>query len=124
MEETKMVIVVRKDLNMRKGKLAAQAAHAAQEAILDRSGSTPCLKQRPAIMAWLASDYRKIVVSVNSEDELLELYGRAIECDLNHHLVTDLGKTEFNGVRTYTALAIGPADPTRIDAITGNLPLI
>ena len=77
MFDPKMVIVVRKDLGMRKGKLAAQAAHAAQEAILDRSAETPRLKDSADILAWLANNYRKIVVSVNSEAELHDLVRRA-----------------------------------------------
>ena len=124
MFDPKMVIVVRKDLGMRKGKLAAQAAHAAQEAILDRSAETPRLKDSAEILAWLANNYRKIVVSVNSEAELLDLVRRAEEAGINHHLVKDLGKTEFNGVETYTALALGPADPTVVDSLSGSLPLI
>lgn len=124
MPSPKMVIVVRKDLGMRKGKLAAQAAHAAQEAILDRCGPNPRLKDDPDILAWLADNFRKIVVSVNSEAELLELYGQAVERGINHYLVMDLGKTEFAGIATYTALALGPASDSEVDALSGQLPLI
>ncbi|MCA9803877.1 MAG: aminoacyl-tRNA hydrolase [Cyanobacteria bacterium HKST-UBA02] len=124
MANPKMVIIVRKDLGMRKGKLAAQAAHAAQEAILDRSGPIPRLKDSPDILAWLADNFRKIVVSVNSEAELLELYRQAVERGINHYLVMDLGKTEFAGVKTYTALALGPASESEVDSLSGSLPLI
>ncbi len=126
MSTLKMVIILRKDLNMRKGKMAAQAAHAAQEAILDRCTDplVPRLKTTPQILEWLSCDYKKAVVSVNSEAELLALYSAAIASGLNHHLVQDLGHTEFHGVKTYTALALGPADAVRIDELSGHLSLL
>lgn len=120
----KMMLVIRNDLNMRKGKLAAQAAHAAQEAILDRSAETPRLKSDPLILAWLASDYRKVTVRVDSEQELLALVERAKELGINVHLVEDLGHTEFHGVKTYTAVALGPAESDALDALTGELKLL
>jgi len=120
----KMVLVVRKDLGMRKGKIAAQAAHAAQEAILDRSADTPVLKSDPVILEWLADDYRKITVSVNSEAELLAVHQAALDAGLNTHLVQDHGHTEFHGVLTYTVVALGPAEAEVVDAISGDLPLL
>lgn len=126
MSKLKMVIILRKDLNMRKGKMAAQAAHAAQEAILDRytDPALPRLKTTPAILEWLSNDYKKAVVSVQSEDELLDLYGAVVASGLNHHLVQDLGHTEFHGVKTYTALAIGPAAEEEVDKLSGHLNLL
>lgn len=117
----KMVISIRKDLGMRKGKIAAQAGHAVQEIILDRYEPTPRLKTDPLILEWLAADYRKITLAVNSEEELLALHKRAQESGLHTHLVTDLGHTEFHGVETHTAVAIGPAPIEQVDAITGHL---
>ena len=124
MTNIKMVIVLRKDLNMRKGKMAAQASHAAQEALIDRSTGAPQLKSNPEILLWLAADYKKVVVSVNSEAELLALSERARQLGLNHHLVKDLGHTEFHGVETYTALALGPAQADLIDSLSGELSLL
>ncbi len=125
MSTHKMVIVVRKDLNMRKGKLASQASHAAQEAILIRDeNNVPSLKTSPDVLAWLADEYKKVVVSVNSEAELLSLMEQARELGLNHHLVQDLGHTEFHGQKTYTALALGPAPALAVDALSGHLPLL
>ncbi len=120
----KMVIVLRKDLNMRKGKMAAQAGHAAQEALLDRSGDQPRLKTTPDILAWLADNYKKVVVSVDSEQALLALKAQAEALGLNHHLVQDHGHTEFHGVHTYTALALGPAETSLVDSLTGDLSLL
>ena len=120
----KMVLVVRKDLGMRKGKIGAQTGHAVQEAILDRSGDQPRLKDDPLILAWLASDYRKVTVSVNSEAELLSILQRAQDAGINTHLVEDAGHTEFHGVKTFTCVALGPADAELIDTISGELPLL
>lgn len=125
MSTHKMVIVVRKDLNMRKGKLASQASHAGQEAILVRDeNNVPSLKASPDVLAWLADEYKKVVVSVNSEAELLSLMEQAREQGLNYHLVQDLGHTEFHGQKTYTALALGPAPTPAVDALSGHLPLL
>jgi PTH2 family peptidyl-tRNA hydrolase len=121
---TKMVLVVRNDLNMRKGKVGGQTGHAVQEALIDRSGSVPVLKTDPLILKWLAEDYPKSVLKVSSEAQLLAIYERAKLAGLNAHLVQDLGKTEFHGCLTYTVVAIGPAYCQDIDPITGHLDLL
>lgn len=122
----KQVIVVRRDLNMRKGKIAAQAAHASLAAILsqgiyDQGQFTLALDDRLA--PWLQGEFKKICVYVNSEAELLAVYERAREADLICSLIQDNGLTEFQGVKTYTAVAVGPDCDERVDAITGDLPL-
>jgi APA family basic amino acid/polyamine antiporter len=120
----KMVLVVRNDLNMRKGKVGAQTGHAVQEALLDRSGDRPRLKDDPAIIEWLATDFRKITVRVDSEEELLAIYRRAVELGINAALIQDRGDTEFHGVPTYTVVALGPAAPEVLDPLTGQLKLL
>jgi conserved hypothetical protein TIGR00283 len=124
----KMVLVVRNDLNMRKGKVGAQTGHAVQEAILDRSGPgpnpIPKLKTDELTRQWLNANYPKSVVRVDSEAELLEIYDQASKAGLNTHLVQDLGTTEFHGQLTYTVLAVGPDWSDRIDPITGHLKLL
>ena len=116
-----MVIVIRKDLNMRKGKMCAQAAHACQYAILDviwsRSIPGGVWEQ------WEKNNWTKVVVSVDSEKELLEIHKKAKEMGLTSVLVTDIGKTEFKEP-TNTAVAIGPGDAEAIDKITGKLSLL
>lgn len=123
---TKQVIVMRKDLNMRKGKIAAQAGHASLGAMLkdrDIDGKWMSVKVDEAATAWLTGSFRKICVYVNSEAELIEVYQKAIEKGLRAVLITDKGDTEFNGVPTKTCCAIGPAFEDEVDPITGNLPL-
>lgn len=125
----KQVIVVRKDLNMRKGKIAAQVAHASMGSILNyRSHNKDCIEidltQNYVLEQWLNDLHTKICVSVDSEAELLEIRDNAVNAGLNVHLVTDAGLTEFNGVPTLTCLAIGPDYPENIDPITKHLKLL
>jgi len=126
--DIKQVIVLRTDLNMRKGKMAAQAAHASMKVFFDRKlGAAPdCLEVPlwPEAAAWVAGAFTKIVVGCASQDELLALEAKAREASLPHALVIDAGATEFHGVPTPTALAVGPAASAAIDAITGTLKLL
>jgi peptidyl-tRNA hydrolase, PTH2 family len=73
---------------------------------------------------WLLGRFKKICVSVNSEAELLRLHQQAKAAGLITALIQDAGLTEFGGVPTYTALAVGPDTEDRVDLITGALPLL
>jgi peptidyl-tRNA hydrolase, PTH2 family len=109
--EHEQVIVLRKDLNMRKGKMVAQGAHASLAAILGlarREGDRLVVSLDPRIEPWLCGRFTKICVSVNSEGELLALHERAKTAGLLTSLIQDAGLTEFAGVPTYTAVAVGP----------------
>lgn len=113
------MIVMRTDLNMRKGKMVAQGAHAAM-AIL-----TQCKDAYPAVLVdWLANSYTKICVGVGSEKELLDIYNKAKNHGVLCSLITDNGATEFNGVKTITCAAIGPDENELIDLITKDLKLL
>ena len=127
----KQILVLRKDLGMRKGKCAAQASHGVQLALFrdvlnaDRERCQVTLQLDPALFSWLFDeDYAKICVSVNSEAELLALQAQVAEAGIRHALVQDNGHTEFHGVKTYTGLIIGPDLPEVLDPITGRLPLL
>jgi PTH2 family peptidyl-tRNA hydrolase len=125
--EHKQVIVLRKDLNMRKGKMVAQGAHASMGAILGLcqvKNDTLELKMDDRVRPWLTGRFKKICVSVNSEQELLAIHNQALEAGLVTSLIQDAGLTEFGGVKTYTAVAVGPDREDRVDAITGTLPLL
>lgn len=123
----KQVIVMRKDLGMRKGKMCAQAAHASMKAILDQ-----CKKEKnkytlildDRIEPWVNGLFKKICVSVNNEKELLDIYNKALESGIICSLIRDAGLTEFNGIPTLTCVAVGPDRSDKIDAITGKLPLL
>jgi PTH2 family peptidyl-tRNA hydrolase len=125
--EHKQVIVLRKDLNMRKGKMIAQGAHASMRAILQlgrQEGADFVIPLDERIEPWLTGRFKKICVAVNSEAELLSLYEKAQSAGLIAALIQDAGLTEFGGVPTYTAIAVGPDRADRIDAVTGELPLL
>lgn len=120
----KQVIVARRDLNMRKGKLVSQGSHASMGAILNYRTSDNRLDLPPDAQEWLDTLFTKICVYVNSEEELMNINYNAVAAGLNVKLITDSGLTEFHGVPTKTCLAIGPHDAERIDPITGHLPLL
>lgn len=128
----KQLIVVRKNLNMRKGKMCAQAAHAAMGFLTDQvdirflesdEKNIASIFLNPESKEWLETGMTKIVVGVESEKELLDLCDKAREAGLKTYLVQDEGRTEFKGP-TYTALAIGPNWDFKIDRITGELKLL
>jgi PTH2 family peptidyl-tRNA hydrolase len=113
----KQIIVIRNDLNMRKGKMCSQAAHASL-------GATLGALNDPRVHEWLNGLFTKICVRCDSEEELDALHEQAKSLGLINCLITDSGKTEFNGVPTKTCLAIGPDTEEKIDAITGSLKLL
>jgi len=139
-DHVKQVIVIRKDLKMRKGKMCAQAAHAAMKVLLDRMKVTEYAKESTIwegcyvwhmtvfesepMMMWLKGAFTKITVSVDSEEELLALKEKAEDAGILCALIADAGKTEFKGVRTNTALAIGPEWASKLDELTGHLKLL
>jgi len=125
--EHKQTIVLRKDLNMRKGKMIAQGAHASLRAVLQlgrREEGNFVIPLDERLEPWLLGRFKKICVSVNSEAELLSLHEAARDAGLITALIQDAGLTEFGGVPTYTALAVGPDREDRVDAITGSLALL
>lgn len=76
------------------------------------------------IKDWIEGIFTKICVSVDSEEELLEIYNKAKDSGLMCSLIQDVGLTEFGGVPTYTCCAIGPNWDTEIDPITSHLKLL
>jgi PTH2 family peptidyl-tRNA hydrolase len=117
----KQVIVMRKDLKMRRGKEIAQGSHASNHILMEVGflGKNPSKE----LIEWLNTGTTKVCVRVDSEQELMDIFNAAKNADLDVHLVTDAGRTEFNGVPTKTCLAIGPDDADEIDKITGHLAL-
>ncbi len=134
----KQVIIIRKDLNMRKGKIAAQASHASMKVFSDKflnldehwnenpknKGKYKVIYLNEKELEWMDGSFTKIVVSVDSEQELLDVYNKAKEAKLNCSLIKDSGLTEFGGVPTFTAVAIGPDINEEIDKITKDFPLL
>lgn len=121
MSETKQVIVIRKDLKMRRGKEIAQASHAAMAFLTNPLKTGEFLQLSKVQQEWIDSSFAKVCVQVNSEEQLLGIKERAEIAGLEVHLITDSGLTEFHGVPTNTCLAIGPDYSEKIDKITENL---
>lgn len=122
----KQVIVIRKDLKMRRGKEIAQGAHASLKSLLDTATITDDAVVIPLTehnREWLNTNFKKVTVVVNSEEELVEVYEQAKAAGIPSALIVDSGLTEFNGVPTKTTCAIGPAEEELINPITGHLKL-
>jgi PTH2 family peptidyl-tRNA hydrolase len=125
----KQVIVMRKDLGMRKGKMIAQGAHASMKALLDAGQREPdgarfAIALDEPMAAWLGGRFTKVCVSVDSEEALLAVVEKARTIGVRCALITDSGATEFRGVPTNTCCAVGPAWAEDVDAVTGALPLL
>jgi len=116
--EYKQVIVVRTDLAMGKGKLAAQAAHAAVSALKEAE------KMRPDwALKWLSEGQPKIVTKVGGLEELLRRYELARSLGLPATLIVDRGLTQLEP-GTITCAGIGPAPVNEVDKVTGDLKLL
>ncbi|OGS52015.1 MAG: aminoacyl-tRNA hydrolase [Euryarchaeota archaeon RBG_13_61_15] len=115
--EYKLVVVVRDDLKMSGGKLAAQVAHAAVTCALEAKA-----RKTKWFSAWYAEGQRKVVLRARDLEELRILNDKASRAGLPRTLITDAGLTELPP-NTTTCLGIGPAPEGEIDQITGHLPL-
>ena len=125
--DIKQVIVVRKDLNMRKGKMCAQVAHASNMFLFE------CLKKLPAaefdhnndlLDEWIKNDYKKVVCGCSCESELKLLIEAAKVLKLRYYPIYDLGLTEFHGEKTLTCASFGPSPAELVNKITSHLNLI
>lgn len=121
----KQVIVWRHDLQCRLGKKMSQAGHAALADLsnsirdnVDADGNVS-FKMTPAQFEWYLTNFRKIVLRVDNEADLLLLHLRAQELGLPVELIIDSGLTEWDKP-TKTCIAIGPAEDSKIDELTGE----
>jgi PTH2 family peptidyl-tRNA hydrolase len=115
--EYKLVVVIRDDLKMTPGKLAAQVAHAAVTCALEAKA-----KKAKWFSEWYREGQRKVVLRANDVEELRSLKELAARAGLPVALIADAGLTELPP-NTTTCLGIGPAPENMIDPITGSLPL-
>lgn len=111
----KQVIVVNEELNLPRGKLAAQVAHASVASLLS--------SEAEAQKNWFNVGMPKIVLAGENLSQLQELYEKCQELNVPAYLVQDAGKTVVDP-GTVTCLGIGPATPEEIDQITGSLKLL
>jgi peptidyl-tRNA hydrolase, PTH2 family len=112
----KLVLIVRTDLDMGRGKIAAQVAHAAVTAALTSSGTDDFID-------WVREGQPKVVLKVPSERGLEDIVEQAQDAGLPVELVRDAGRTQVTP-GTLTCCAVGPADAERVDAVTGGLSLL
>jgi PTH2 family peptidyl-tRNA hydrolase len=115
--DTKVVIVVRLDLDISRGKTAVQVAHAAVMCALESR-----VKAKPWFDRWMDGGQRKVVVKAQDLKQLRELHARAEREGLVSVLVQDAGLTEVEPGTT-TVLGVGPAPDAVVDKVTGGLPL-
>ncbi|KAG7384988.1 Peptidyl-tRNA hydrolase protein 2, mitochondrial [Phytophthora boehmeriae] len=114
----KMVMCVRTDLKMGKGKIAAQCCHATLGAYKRALKRTP-----DAVRAWEMLGQAKVCLKVDSEEEMLALAEKAAAHGLVNYVVTDAGRTQI-APDSKTVLSIGPAPLAALDGITGHLKLM
>ena len=115
MSDFKQVILVRDDLKLSKGKMAAQVAHASVEAVLK--------SDQKLVQKWRGQGMKKSILKVKDLKELHSFKERAEDAGLTTALITDAGRTHLEP-GTITCLGIGPADEDEIDAVTGQLKLV
>lgn len=117
----KQVIVIRKDLKMRRGKEIAQGSHASMSFMVRKIKAQTSFTE--VEQEWMTRGMSKVCLQADSEEELVSIFEKAQEAGLEVQIIRDSGRTEFNGVPTLTALAIGPDYAEKIDPVTGDLRL-
>ncbi len=113
----KQMILMRTDLNMRKGKMVSQGAHASLKATIEN------LKDE-RVREWLLDSFTKITVAVKDESHLFELVNKARNLGIIIAVITDNGRTEFHDEATVTCAALGPDKEDLLDSITKDLKLL
>jgi len=113
--ELKQVIIIRSDLKMSKGKIAAQASHASVDCILN--------SHKDLVEEWRNQGMKKIVLKVASIEELMKLKKLAQDSNLIAAVIKDAGHTEVKP-GTITCIGIGPDDERKIDKVSGDLTML
>lgn len=119
-ESCKLVLVVRKDLEMGTGKIGAQCGHATLGCYQPLSKTA---EGRAILAKWEQEGQPKIVLAVKSESQLRKLEKNAQAANVNCYLVHDAGRTQV-APGSVTVLGVGPGPKSQVDAITGSLSLL
>ncbi|KAI0850139.1 PTH2-domain-containing protein [Daldinia vernicosa] len=125
-EECKLVLVVRTDLGMTKGKIAAQCSHATlacYKTLTRAAQRNPSSAEARLLQRWERRGQAKIAVQVKSEAELLELMGKARSLGITAEVIQDAGRTQIDP-GSLTVLGVGPAPKSLVDKVTGGLKLL
>ena len=117
-EEYKLVVLVRNDVKMGKGKIAAQVAHAAVDCALHSEK-----KDKKSFDAWYSSGQAKVVLKVDSMEQLSEYMTLARSQGLHTSVIVDAGRTQIEP-GTVTCMGIGPAPVSALDKVTGDLKML
>jgi PTH2 family peptidyl-tRNA hydrolase len=127
-DKVKQVIVMRKDLNMSKGKMVVQGAHASIAFLTNKMKdnlSNPealwWVNLSQAEKEWVYGTFFKVCVGVDSEKELLDIGYNAVMLGLS---VKYIEETTGFDKPTVTCLAIGPDYSSKIDPVTKHLKLL
>ncbi len=118
MDELKQVIIIRTDIEMGKGKMAAQVAHASLMSYLEANKSNKEVAEQ-----WLRNGEKKIVLKIDDPDKMKRLFDAFKYKGVPCALVSDAGLTQLPP-GTKTALGIGPWSSSEIDAFTSALKLL
>ena len=133
-EPMKMTLVVRKDLKMTTGKIAAQCAHAAVAVVDDVHDKRHELATRPDpaspanawpgwLDAWQATGSMKVALRCETEAQLLAVHQAALKAGLPTYVIMDAGRTQIEA-GSKTVVAVGPAPVSKVDSVTGELKLL
>ncbi|KAG0717659.1 Peptidyl-tRNA hydrolase 2, mitochondrial [Chionoecetes opilio] len=115
--EIKLVLVVRSDLKMGKGKAAAQCSHATLKAYKQLHKRNHSL-----LRTWEMNGQPKVVVKVDDEASMMDLSALAREVGLRVSIIQDAGRTQI-APGSRTVVGIGPGPVELIDQVTGHLKL-
>lgn len=127
MKPPKQTIVFRKDLNCRKGKIAAQVGHASMKVFFDRmkkSDSGYICNFTEEMEEWKNGAFTKIVLGCDSIEDIYDLQKKADSLNIPNAVIVDNGTTEFGGVPTVTCIAIGPCQADVVENLTSKFPLL
>jgi len=116
-QDMKMVLVVRNDLKMGKGKAAAQCCHATLSAYKQARRKCP-----EVLRSWECNGQPKVTVKCDTEDELMLLLTQARSLGLVSAVIADAGRTQI-APGSKTVLAVGPGPGVQVDQVTGALKL-
>lgn len=126
MAELKQVILIRKDLELSKGKIAAQVAHASMAVFFNKMQNVPggkVLRLTRHERSWIDGRFTKIVKGVKNESQLLDVYQKALSMNIDCAIIKDAALTELSEP-AFTAVAIGPDDFDKIQKITKRFQLL
>jgi PTH2 family peptidyl-tRNA hydrolase len=112
----KLAVVVRTDLDMGRGKIAAQVAHATVAAVLGNPDGAD-------LATWLRDGQPTVVLKVTTAEHLRDVVRQGQAAGLPVEFVNDAGRTQVTP-GTLTCCALGPAESRRIDAVTARLSLL